>query len=136
MKCPRRSTTFLIKMKKHKKKWSTVRDKYNSYFRLSYLIERIFRCLPWTVYFIQRSIKISEKKKKLSVICRYVEIHSSFLLNQSYNLELHLVERDSHTHIYTQLKSSATQNDSQPMNRVEDHHYRHHHCVYIHMYVC
>jgi hypothetical protein len=42
--------------------------------------------------------KIPKQKKKLSIICWYVEIHSAFLLNQSCNLELHLVKKKRHTH--------------------------------------
>jgi hypothetical protein len=77
------------------------------------------------------SIKISRKKKR-SVICWYVEIHSLFLLNQSYNLELHLVKKKRHIHTHNWNRVLLKMTLSRwKKKKVKDHHYRHHHCVYI-----
>jgi hypothetical protein len=81
------------------------------------------------------SIKISRKKKR-SVICWYVEIHSLFLLNQSYNLELHLVKkRGTYTHTIEIECYLEWLSVGEKKRKVKDHHYRHHHCVYMCMLV-
>jgi hypothetical protein len=77
----------------------------------------------------QERRKMKKKSPTLSVICRYVEIHSC-------NLELHLVKkkRDTHNSNRVLLKMIRSRCFKK---KVEDHHYRHHHrCVCIYTYVC
>ena len=84
------------------------------------------------------SIKIAEQSETRvretlfcyrSLVCQNVEIHSSFSLNQSENLELHLVKRDIHMSNWDRVLLLLTSSRSQ--QNVEDHRY----CVDTRMFV-
>jgi hypothetical protein len=132
MKHPRRSTTFLIKIKRHKMKVLVKAYTISISGSVISLKVSLYYYLEQSTSF-NLTIKISkQEKEKLFIICWYVEIHSTILLNQLYNLELHLVKK-RHTYNWNRVLLKMIR--SRWKKKVEDHHYRHHHCVYTYVYV-